>query len=120
MRHTELRPLSETDDAEGGARLAFGGLNTMLYVWQAGPDIVAFRFSFYWRGLDVCLSWDIERPEQVDWDAASSGDTPRGTPFLEPLREKPPVSVAELFWQLSGKVPEEVRAFVLERLRSLT
>lgn len=119
MRHSELRLLSDQDDGEGGSRVAFGGLNTMLYVWESGTEIVAFRFSFLWHGLDICLTWDSDRPQQVEWDLATSGDVPRGTPFLEPLEEKPPVSVPELFHQLSGRVPADVRSFVLLRLKTL-
>lgn len=120
VRHTELRLLSDTDDAEGGDRMAFGGLNTMLYVWRSRGEIAAFRFSFLWHGLDICLTWDVERPDRLEWDAATTGDVPRGTPILEPLRERPDVSVADLFARLSRLVPARTRNFVLERLKSLS
>lgn len=119
VRHTELRLLSETDDAEGGERLAFGGLNTMLYVWVSGREIVAFRFSFLWQGSDICVTWDRERPDHLDWDVATVGEVPRGTPFLEPLRQRPAVSVEDLFAQLSRLVPARIRQFVLDHLKSL-
>lgn len=112
-----LREISWAEEGESGSRRAFAGRGTMLYLWETDLGIAAFRFSFPWEGMDVCVSWDRDQPG-LSWDRSTTGGVRMATKLLEPLPERPKVDVVDLFERLSRRVDPRVRFLVLDRLRS--